>query len=77
MTPEFPSIGRTLLLTGLLLAGLGALLMIEPKLSWFGRLPGDIAIRRGGFSFYFPLTSCLVASAVISLVLWAIGRFRP
>ena len=39
-----------------------------------GRLPGDIAIERGNFSFYFPIASCIVVSVVLSLVLWLINR---
>ena len=44
--------------------------------SWIGHLPGDIAIRRDHFSFYFPITTCLVFSVLISLVLWVVGAFR-
>jgi len=39
-------------------------------------LPGDIAIQREQFSFYFPLASCLVASVILSVLLWLAGRFR-
>ena len=45
-------------------------------LSWIGKLPGDIAIQRSGFSVYFPLTSCVLISAVLSLIAWIISRFR-
>jgi hypothetical protein len=76
MSPELQPIGRTLLLLGVVFAGLGVVLLFGPRIPWLGRLPGDIAIQRDGFSFYFPLTSCLLASALISLMLWAAGRFR-
>ena len=39
-----------------------------------GRLPGDIHFERAGFSFHFPLTTCLVVSAVVSLILWVLRR---
>jgi hypothetical protein len=39
-----------------------------------GRLPGDIRIEREGFSFYFPLTTAIIVSAVVSLVLWLLRR---
>ena len=39
-----------------------------------GRLPGDIVIERGAFHFYFPLVTCLIASVVVSLILWLIRR---
>ena len=76
MSPELQPLGRTLLLLGVVFAGLGVILLFGPRVPWLGRLPGDIAIQRDGFSFYFPLTSCLLASALISLILWAAGRFR-
>ena len=76
MSPELQPLGRTLLLLGVVFAGLGVILLFGPRIPWLGRLPGDIAIQRDGFSFYFPLTSCLLASALISLILWATGRFR-
>jgi len=76
MTPELQPLGRALLLLGVVFAGLGVVLLFGPRIPWLGRLPGDIAIQRNGFSFYFPLTSCLLASTLISLILWAAGRFR-
>ncbi len=76
MSPNFQPLGRALLLVGVLLIGVGGFLLWGPKLPWLGRLPGDIAIRRDGFSFYVPLTSSLIVSALISLVLWVMSRFR-
>ena len=76
MSAEFQPFGRALMVFGLILAGLGVLMGWAPRLPWLGRLPGDIAIRRDGFSFYFPLTSCLVVSLLISVVFWVVGRFR-
>lgn len=64
-------IGRTLISAGLILLTAGLMITFAPKLfSWLGRLPGDIAIKRGNFSFYFPLVSCLLLSAVLSFLLW-------
>ena len=77
MPPELPSLGRILLVVGAIIAGFGLVLLLSPKLPWLGRLPGDILIRRERFSFYFPLASCLLASLILSLVLWLVGRFRP
>ena len=76
MSPDLPSVGRGLIVLGALLAGCGVLLRFGPRLPWLGRLPGDIAIQRDGFSFYFPLTSCLLASAVVSLLMWVWGRLH-
>jgi hypothetical protein len=58
--------GRTLLFVGLGIAALGLLVMLGVPL---GRLPGDFYVRRGNFSFYFPLTTCIVVSILLTLVL--------
>jgi hypothetical protein len=42
--------------------------------SGLGRLPGDIVIQRDNFTFYFPIVTALIISAVLSLILWLIGR---
>lgn len=41
---------------------------------WFGHLPGDIQIEREGFSFHFPLMTCILLSLLVTLVLWLIRR---
>lgn len=71
-------LGRTLVLAGLGLAALGALVwgLGSVKGLPFGRLPGDVSIRREGFSFYFPITSMLLLSAVVSVILMLVGRWR-
>lgn len=68
---------RLLILLGLLILLVG---LLWPWLSqgtwwrWFGRLPGDIRIEREGFSFYFPIVTMVVISAVLSAVLWVVRR---
>ena len=56
---------KTLVLIGLAIAALGVLMMLGVP---FGRLPGDIAVRRGNVSFYFPLTTSIVLSILITLL---------
>jgi hypothetical protein len=69
------SLGRTLMALGLLLAAMGALISLGEKLPIrLGRLPGDIIIRGKHSVFYFPLVTCLLISAVLSLVLWLLNR---
>ena len=76
MSPEFQPLGRALICIGVILTGFGLVLLLTPKIPWLGRLPGDFLIQREPFSFYFPLASCLVASLILSLLLWLVGRFR-
>ncbi|MGH7770014.1 MAG: DUF2905 domain-containing protein [Candidatus Binatia bacterium] len=53
---------------------LGLLFSLGPKIPWLGRLPGDIYINRGNFTFYFPLTTCILLSLIITLVLYLFRR---
>jgi len=62
--------GKILLLFGLAVAGVGLLLLLAGKVGWIGKLPGDITVRRGNFTFYFPLATCILVSIVLSLLLW-------
>jgi hypothetical protein len=66
--------GKTLILFGILLVALGLLFSLGSKVPWLGRLPGDIYIHRGNFTFYFPLTICILVSLVLSLVLYLFRR---
>ena len=77
MGPDLQPLGRALILFGVILTGFGLILLLAPKVPWLGRLPGDILVRRDHLSFYFPLTSCLLASLLLSLLFWVAGRFRP
>jgi hypothetical protein len=58
--------GKTLVLIGLGIAGLGLLVVLGLPL---GRLPGDFYVRRGSFSFYFPLATSILLSILLTLVL--------
>ena len=66
-----PRMGRLLVVVGLIIAGLGALVMLGLPI---GRLPGDIVVRRGNSTFYFPLVTCLVVSVVLSIVMAILRR---
>jgi hypothetical protein len=67
-------LGKTLIVFGIILVVVGVLVSFSRKLPWIGHLPGDIHIQRGRFSFYFPLTTCIVVSIVISLVAYLFKR---
>ena len=76
MGPDLQPLGRALIFFGVILTGFGLVLLLAPRIPWLGRLPGDIIIQRERFSFYFPLASCLLASVLLSILLWLVGRFR-
>ena len=57
--------GKVLVLVGLGVAGVGLLIMMGVPI---GRLPGDIMVRRGNFSFYFPLATSIILSIVLTLI---------
>jgi hypothetical protein len=70
-------IGKVLIVIGLALAVLGGLLWLGGRMNLpLGRLPGDIRIDRDNFKFYFPLTTCLLISVVMTLILWLLRRGR-
>jgi hypothetical protein len=64
---------RFLIVLGLVILGLGLLWPLLARLG-LGRLPGDIVIQRGNFSFYFPLATCIVVSVLLSVVFWLFNR---
>ena len=63
--------GKLLLIAGLVIAGIGLLVMAGLPL---GRMPGDIVIRRGSGTFYFPLATSILLSIILSLLLAAFRR---
>ncbi len=63
--------GRILIVLGLVLAAVGLLITLGLPI---GRLPGDITIRRGNFSFYFPLATSIVASIILTILFMFLGR---
>lgn len=67
-------LGKLLVLFGILLVVLGVIFSVGPKIPWLGHLPGDIYIERERFAFYFPLTTCLLLSVILTLVLYLFRR---
>ena len=67
-------IGRMLVVFGLLIALVGVALVLVGRVPWLGRLPGDVHIQRGNWTFYFPLATSLLLSVDLSLILWLLGR---
>jgi Protein of unknown function (DUF2905) len=70
----FDSLAKMLILFGVVLALLGGLLLLVGKIPLLGRLPGDIVIRRENWSVYFPLTTSIVISVLLTLLFSLFGR---
>lgn len=68
------SLGKMLILFGVVLALLGGLLLVAGKIPFLGRLPGDIVIRRENWSVYFPLTTSILISILLTLLLSLFSR---
>lgn len=66
-------LGRLIMLLGAGLLALGFLISVLGRLG-FGRLPGDITIRKPGFTFYFPLASSIILSLILTLLSWLLRR---
>jgi hypothetical protein len=62
------ALGKMLILLGVLIIVIGFLLLIGEKIPWIGKLPGDIIIRKEKFSFYFPITTCILISIILTLL---------
>ena len=71
---EIHQFGRVLIVIGLVIVLTGGLLLAYGKIPFFGRLPGDVVIRREHFTVYFPIVSMLIISAVISVVLFLVRK---
>lgn len=67
-------LGKSLVVIGLLIALIGVVLLLAGRVPWLGRLPGDIYIQRGNWSFYFPVVTSIVVSVLLTLLFWLFGR---
>jgi len=68
------NLGKLLIVFGLLIAGAGVLVILAGRVPWLGRLPGDISVQRGNWTFYFPLATSILISVVLTLLFWLFGR---
>lgn len=72
-----PEIGRTLIALGVLLVVAGGLVLLLGRTGvpfGLGRLPGDVFVKRDGFTLYLPITSSILVSVVLSAILWLLRR---
>jgi heme/copper-type cytochrome/quinol oxidase subunit 2 len=77
---NFSNIGKILIFAGLGIAFLGLVIFLFAKIPFFGKLPGDISIRKDNFSFYFPVSTSIIVSIIltvlINVVLFLVFKFR-
>ncbi len=69
------SLGKSLVLFGVVMVVAGLVLMFFDKIPLLGKLPGDLHIKKGHAEFYFPVVTSLVLSLLLSGVLWLISTF--
>ena len=67
--------GWALVVVGVVIAVIGLIWMLGPSIPWLGRLPGDIVIERENFRFYFPRTTCVLLSLLLTGLMWLVRQF--
>lgn len=73
------SLGKFLFIAGIIIAAAGLLFIYRdsiPLIRHLGKLPGDIYIKKEGFSFYFPIVTCILLSALVSFVFYLVNRLK-
>ncbi len=73
---SFGDLGKFLIGLGLVIIAVGVILTLGSRIPWLGRLPGDVYVKRGNWSFYFPLATSLVVSVLLTLFFWLLGGRR-
>lgn len=68
------AVAKSLIIFGIIFIIAGIVFQFIPRIPWPGKLPGDIYIKRENFSFYFPLTTCMIISIIISLIWYLLGK---
>ncbi len=71
---ELNSIGKLLMLFDVILFALGGIFILGGKLPWLGRLPGDVYIQKKNFTFFFPITTSILISIIISVIFILLRR---
>lgn len=65
---------KLLIVVGIIAVIVGVLMLLNIKIP-FGKLPGDIVIKKENFTFAFPIVTCIIASIVLSFIMWIISKF--
>ena len=67
--------GKYIIVIGAVIVFVGIIIFFfHDKLNWIGRLPGDIRIEKENFKFYFPITTTIIASIILTIILWLVKR---
>lgn len=74
MQPNLQPLAKLIMLLGIILVAIGFILYFFKGIPFLGKLPGDIHIERKNFSFYFPITTSILLSVIISLLLYLINK---
>lgn len=69
-----PALGKMLIVLGCIIIVIGVILLFAHKIPFIGRLPGDIYVKRDNFTFYFPLTTSIIISIILTLIFWLFRR---
>ena len=67
-------IGKSIIFIGIVLIIVGLLMTVAGKIPGVGKLPGDILVKKENFSFYFPLTTCILLSIILSAIMYFFGK---
>ncbi len=67
-------LGKSIILIGIVLIVIGIIMTVAGKIPGVGKLPGDILIKKENFSFYFPLTTCILLSIIISAIMYFFSK---
>lgn len=67
---------KIIIIIGIILVVIGIIMVLFEKIPFFGKLPGDITIRRDNFTFYFPITTSILISIILSLIFYLISKFK-
>ncbi|HHT9136388.1 MAG TPA: DUF2905 domain-containing protein [Candidatus Wunengus sp. YC60] len=71
---ELNAFGKILIFVGIIMIVVGGIFMFGSKIPFIGRLPGDIAIQKKNFSFYFPITTGIIVSIILSFIMWLLSK---
>ena len=71
---ELPALGRALIVVGAVVVILGLIFVFHDRLPYLGKLPGDFTFKRNNTTFYFPLTTMLIVSVILTIIFNLFGR---